>query len=240
MKVSVNPEIKPLGDSALTVFFEDIIDRETNQLVNNFFQYLSHLKAPFIFDLIPAYRSLTIRYDTLQVLTGIESSIGAFDFMRQWAAERLKEAPDVLNENRRKLKIPVCYATSFGTDLSKMAQSYRIEIDEIISLHTATQYHVYMIGFLPGFPYMGTVPERLRFPRKATPEAVTAGSVGIAGMQTGIYPVHSPGGWQIIGKTPMKIFDKKNPEPVFFHPGDEVSFYSITEDEFKNYQGGYS
>ena len=108
--------------------------------------------------------------------------------------------------------------------------------DEIVRLHTERIYKVYMIGFLPGFAYMGEVDERIAMPRKQQPRTnVEAGSVGIAGIQTGIYPLTSPGGWQIIGKTPMKLFDKEKEDAVLLQPGDEINFYSITENEFANY-----
>ena len=117
-----------------------------------------------------------------------------------------------------------------------MATQKNIPVEEIIQLHTATIYHVYMIGFLPGFAYMGKVNQKIASPRRSQPRtSVAAGSVGIAGEQTGIYPLTSPGGWNIIGRTPIKIFDAGKEDAALFQPGDEVSFYSITEDEFENY-----
>ena len=236
MKLSSLPVIKGLGDSALTAFFGDSIDPEINKRVLSFFKYLKKLNAPFVYDLIPAYSSLTICYDPCHVNEGIEPEIGAFRFMQLWTMAMLEAAPDPENTPHREMKIPVCYSSFYGKDLKEMSEKHSLTIEEIVALHTTSVYRVFMIGFLPGFPYMGTVNERIRFPRKSTPRSVVdAGSIGIAGLQTGIYPINSPGGWQIIGRTPVKLFNKMNTEPVLFEPGDEVSFYSITEDEFANY-----
>jgi inhibitor of KinA len=130
----------------------------------------------------------------------------------------------------------VCYGEKYAWDINEIAKEKSIPVDEIIRLHTAKKYRVYMIGFLPGFAYMGEVDEKIAIPRKAQPRtSVEGGSVGIAGMQTGIYPIDSPGGWQIIGKTPLKLFDKERDDPVLLKPGDEIEFYSITENEFSIY-----
>jgi inhibitor of KinA len=137
----------------------------------------------------------------------------------------------------RTLKIPVCYEAAFAPDLAELATEKNLTTDEVIRLHTNTVYRVYMIGFLPGFPYMGKVDGRMATPRRSSPRtSIPAGSVGIAGEQTGIYPLSSPGGWNIIGRTPIRLFDKDRPEPVLLQPGDAVQFYSITEDEFNDQQ----
>jgi inhibitor of KinA len=121
-----------------------------------------------------------------------------------------------------------------------MAAAKNMTIAEIIQYHSSKIYRVYMIGFLPGFPYMGVLNEKISMPRKEKPVKVKAGSVGIAGIQTGIYPFDSPGGWQIIGKTPLKLFDVKKDQPAYLKPGDLVQFDSITRDEFENYKDGNS
>jgi inhibitor of KinA len=136
------------------------------------------------------------------------------------------------------MRIPVCYAKTFAPDLEDLALQNKISQEEVIRIHTSATYRVYMIGFLPGFAYMGRVDERIVTPRRSQPRTmVPAGSVGIAGEQTGIYPFASPGGWNIIGQTPVALFDVKRKQPVLLQPGDEVTFYSITEHEFTNYQG---
>ena len=148
----------------------------------------------------------------------------------------MEEDMEISSLPSRKIKIPVCYAEKYALDINEISKEKKLPVDEIIRLHTAKKYRVYMIGFLPGFAYMGEVDEQIAIPRKAQPRTkVEAGSVGIAGMQTGIYPLNSPGGWQIIGKTPVKLFNKEKDDPVLLQPGDEIEFYSITKDEFTNY-----
>ena len=148
----------------------------------------------------------------------------------------LTEDIEIFSLPSRKIKIPVCFAEKYALDIDHISKEKKLPVSEIIRLHTAKKYRIYMIGFLPGFPYMGEVDGRIAMPRKAQPQTkVEAGSVGIAGMQTGIYPLDSPGGWQIIGKTPLQLFNKEKDDPVLLRPGDEIEFYPITEDEFTNY-----
>ena len=149
----------------------------------------------------------------------------------------IEEDIEISSLPSRNIKIPVCYSAKYALDLQEISKQKNLATDEIVRLHTTKKYRVYMIGFLPGFAYMGEVDEAIAFPRKAQPrKIVEAGSVGIAGSQTGIYPLDSPGGWQIIGKTPIQIFNKEKADPVLLQPGDEIEFYSITEDEFTNYK----
>ena len=131
------------------------------------------------------------------------------------------------------IRIPVCYEPEFGVDLNIMAASKQMSAEEIIELHIARTYRVYTIGFLPGFSYMAEVDERLITPRKIRPEPVAAGGVGIAGAQTGIYPLNSPGGWHIIGRTPVKQFDAATKELVKLKVGDRVQFYRISREEYE-------
>ena len=135
---------------------------------------------------------------------------------------------------KRSISIPVCYEGTFALDLSLLAHQKNLTVEEVIQIHTKTTYQVYMIGFLPGFAYMGKVDEQIQISRKEKPRTfVAAGSVGIAGEQTGIYPVDSPGGWQVIGKTPIKMFDIAQTNPCYLRPGDEVRFIPITLTEFQ-------
>jgi inhibitor of KinA len=129
--------------------------------------------------------------------------------------------------------IPVCYEEEYGTDLASVAAQKQIPLSVVIDKHTSRTYKVYMIGFLPGFSYMGEVDEQIAVPRKYQPVPVIAGSVGIAGSQTGIYPLNCPGGWQIIGRTPVKPFDSNALQPVKLHAGDHVQFYAISREEFE-------
>ncbi|HYO22394.1 MAG TPA: 5-oxoprolinase subunit PxpB [Flavisolibacter sp.] len=225
--------IFPLGDSALTIHFGNKIDDQANEKVLQLFTLLQHA-SPLIKDVVPAYSSLTVYYDAAVLH---KSKKPAFETIRDMVVPLL-ETERTLTQRGRRLTIPVCYAKKFAMDIEEMATQKNISVEALIETHTAAKYRVYMIGFLPGFAYMGKVHEKLITPRRKQPRTVVpAGSVGIAGEQTGIYPLSSPGGWNIIGRTPLKLFDANRNEPVFFQPGDEVKFYSITEDEFENYQG---
>ena len=228
--------ISLLGDSAILINFENKIDETVNSKVLHLFYKLKEKSLPFVKDIVPAYSSLVIFYDLLIMNnknTVNKISLKIFtDQIKKLIAEDIK----ISSLTSGKIKIPVCYSEKYALDLQHLSKQKGLAPDEIVRLHTTKKYRVYMIGFLPGFAYMGEVDKKIAMPRKAQPRTnVEAGSVGIAGMQTGIYPLDSPGGWQIIGKTPIKLFNKENVDPVLLQPGDEIEFYSITEDEFTNY-----
>ena len=232
----MNPSytISPLGDSALLIHFDNLIDEALNEKVLSIYKTLKTSSLPFV-DVVPAYGSIAVYYDPLKFHAKEQT---AFNTIKELVEPLIttEDSPD--NASPRQIKIPVCYAKKFALDSEELARQRNISTEDIIHLHTATTYRVYMIGFLPGFAYMGRVDMRLATPRMSQPRTfVPAGSVGIAGEQTGIYPLTSPGGWNIIGRTPLKIFDTAKDDAVFFQPGDAVTFYSITEDEFENYQG---
>ena len=229
--------IFPLGDSALTIDFGNRIDEELNKKVLQLFNRLQNF-SPFIKDIIPAYSSLTLYYDVLSLQ---QNEGSAFEAIKKLIEPVLKEENDIGLRKARLVRIPVCYAKQFAPDLEDLVLQKNITKEEIIRLHTTATYRIYMIGFLPGFPYLGKVDERIAVPRRKQPRTmVPAGAVGIAGEQTGIYPLASPGGWNIIGQTPVALFDANRAKAVLLQPGDEVSFYSITEDEFTNYQSRHS
>jgi inhibitor of KinA len=160
----------------------------------------------------------------------------AFEWMKEKAEERLKQPVRADESNQRLIRVPVCYEKEFAPDIIRLAAAKKIETGEVIQLHTSLTYKVFMLGFLPGFAYMGEVSEKIAIPRKSKPVNVKAGSVGIAGKQTGIYPLESPGGWQIIGRTPLQLFDREKEEPSLFRAGDAVQFYSITRNVFEEMQ----
>jgi inhibitor of KinA len=226
--------IFPLSDSALTVDFGNRIDETINENVLRLFKKLQGL-SPHFLDVVPAYSSVTVYYDAV-ALRSKESS--AFERAKKLIEPLLQEEESNIPVQRRQVKIPVCYSEKFAFDLKELSRQKGLSIDEAIRLHMAKTYRVFMIGFLPGFAYMGKVDERIATPRRSQPRtAVPAGAVGIAGEQTGIYPLTSPGGWNIIGRTPLKMFDASKEDAVLLAPGDEVTFYSISDDEFENYQG---
>ena len=225
--------IFPLGDSALTMDFGNIISEDINKKVLQIFHHLKTIADKNILDLVPAYSSLTVYYD-VAFLHQPEKT--AFESITEILEELLSKNLELPEKPNNYFEIPVCYSKKFAIDIDHLSEHNHLPAEEIIQLHTSKIYKVYMLGFLPGFTYMGEVDDRISIARKTTPIKLPQGAVGIAGKQTGIYPLESPGGWQIIGRTPMKIFRKENSCPVLFYPGDEVKFYSISEDEFENYQ----
>lgn len=227
--------IFPLGDSALTIQFGEVISVSLNKKVLAIAQALKDTAIAGIRDIVPAYSSLTIHYDVI-TLVKKDQNTPAFVTVKNKVELLLLSLQENFKEASRRFKIPVCYATKYGWDLADIANQINLSVEEIIKLHTSVTYRVYMVGFLPGFAYMGEVDKRIAVPRKREPRLqIGEGYVGIAGNQTGIYPLPSPGGWQIIGRTPIKLFDKSKENPVLFRAGDLVEFFSITENEFKNY-----
>lgn len=186
-------------------------------------------------DCLVAYSSLTVLYNPVIIKKYYKPGTTVF----AWVADRLQEAFDKALQSttgtRDVIRIPVCYEEPYAPDLANLARQQQLTEQEVIKLHTSRVYNVYMIGFLPGFSYMGEVNEQIAVPRKQHPTQVKAGSVGIAGSQTGIYPLNSPGGWQIIGRTPLRLFEPFVPEPVKLQAGDKVQFYSISKQEFAAY-----
>jgi inhibitor of KinA len=228
--------IFPLGDSALTVDFGNIMNRSINEKVIALFHLLQRTSIEGVLDIIPAYSSLTVCYDIMRVHKP-DPEKTVFETLAERIEHLTAKEGLTVNQAIRKLKVPVCYGGKYGPDLEMLAKQKSLSDSEVIQIHTSDIYYVYMVGFLPGFAYMGEVDERISLPRRREPRTrVPAGAVGIAGKQTGIYPMDSPGGWQIIGQTPMALFDKEKKEPVLFQAGDEVSFYSISEYEFEHYQ----
>ena len=232
----MNYSFLPLGDSACTVVFGNRMEVAISENVLSLFRSLQARRVTFITDVVPAYASLTVFYDPVEVLHVVEGNQTSFEFVRNYLTNYITGLEMADRPESRQHKIPVCYCPRFAPDLEAMEAALKMPSSQIIQLHAAKTYRVYMIGFQPGFAYMGEVDEKIVFPRKEKPaRRVAAGSVGIAGKQTGIYPFDSPGGWSIIGRTPVKIFNKAVTTPVLLEPGDLVTFYSITENEFANY-----
>jgi inhibitor of KinA len=226
-------KIFALGDGALIVDFGNIIDELLNKLVHAVFYQLQKDPVPGMIEALPAYSSLTIYYD-IPFIRKISGQKTAFEWMTEKINEYLSRERIEVQDNKTFIRIPVCYESGYETDLNFIAMQNKISVEEIIHLHLSKTYRVYMLGFLPGFAYMGMVDEKIATSRKQFPAPVEAGSIGLAGRQTGIYPLNSPGGWQIIGRTPLKLFNKEKENPVLFKSGDSVQFYSITKDEFEN------
>lgn len=184
-------------------------------------------------DIIPAYCTITIVYNPLHFLSN-QSGAPPFELVKKEVEGALNQKLPWENCPTKHHQVPVCYHQSLAPDLAHIAQAKSLSIDDVINHHHSVTYRVYMIGFLPGFPYMATVDEAIATPRHATPRTmVPAGSVGVAGHQTGIYPSVSPGGWQLIGQTPVQLFNAHQQQPSLFQPGDLVSFYPISLTTFR-------
>jgi inhibitor of KinA len=223
-----------LGDTAITIDFGNCIDEAINREVIARYYEFSRQPFPGMIEAVPAYSSLTIYYD----LTDIKKKTAggpAFNWVKEQVEKRLAQPVIDLAPTNRVVRIPVCYEKEFAHDSSHLASAKNISIEELIQLHSSKNYKVYMLGFLPGFPYMGEVDPKIAMPRKPQPVNVAAGSVGIAGRQTGIYPLNSPGGWQIIGRTPLKLFSTEGSGSTLLQTGDIVQFYRISKDEFENH-----
>jgi inhibitor of KinA len=224
-----------LGDNAITVDFGNIIDAQINrEVIYRFHQLVQH-PLPGMIEVVPAYSSLTVYYDIIKLRKLVAPGKSAYEKMKNEIAFFLKEPLNIIEDDVALIRIPVCYEKEFATDIDKIAEVKRISTEEIIKIHTSKKYKIYMMGFLPGFAYMGEVDESIAMPRKTQPVETHSGSVGIAGKQTGIYPFNSPGGWQIIGRTPLKLFDANRKIPSLLKAGDSIQFYSITKHEFENY-----
>ena len=212
-----------MGDRGLLVEMGDEISRQINQKVRALFIGLAGRDLKGIKELVPGYRSLMVVYDPL---------ISSLSSMKSQIVDIWNTVDDAQLPSPRIVEIPVAYGDEFGPDLEWVAHYLKMTPQEVIRLHTQPTYQVYMIGFMPGYPYMGEVVDSLVTPRRETPRThVIQGSVGIAQKQTGIYPVTSPGGWQIIGRTPIRLFDPQKNPPSFLGMGDRVNFYSITAKE---------
>lgn len=212
----MKPRLLPLGDSALLIQLGDEIDPALNRQVHAFERRLRADRLPGVIESVPAYASILVHYDPLQLNLRQVS---------EWAATEAEVAETETASNPRTIEVPVRYGGADGPDLDSIAKRHGISVDEVIRIHTSRDYIVYMMGFTPGFPYMGRLDEAIATPRLETPRTlVPAGSVGIAGAQTGIYPIDSPGGWRILGRTSLRLLDPDAEQPFLFSPGDTVRF----------------
>ena len=217
-----------MGDRALLVELGDDVDLKTNNRVRELFVSIKTAPLEGVLETIPSYRSLLLIFDPLKTTLSLLQN-------------RIQQLLQTLDPSQlpdpRKIEIPVVYGSEYGPDLEWVAGYHGITPDEVIRLHTAHAYHVYMIGFMPGFPYMGELPKTLITPRRETPRTVVPrGSVALAQAQTGIYSTQSPGGWQIIGRTPLMLFDSERWPPALLEMGDLVKFFAIDEEEMANWE----
>jgi inhibitor of KinA len=217
--------VVPAGDSVLCVEFEERIDPSVNARAITLAGRLRAAALSGVRDIVPTYRSVSVAFDPLR--TDFDALVARIE--QEAAGLTADVAP-----GREAIRVPVWYGGDFGPDLAAVAAFGGVTEDEVIALHTATVYRVFMLGFVPGFAYLGIVDARIAVPRHSTPRMrVPAGSVGIAGVQTGIYPAETPGGWQLIGRTPIKPFDPAREQPFLMMAGDAVQFYPIDRREYE-------
>ena len=212
------------GDKGLVVEFGNEISEPVNEKVRGLYLAIQKSQMPGIYELIPTYRSLLIQYNPLEIeidsliekLSEIEKDLGAIDLPKP-----------------RIVEIPTIYGGEFGEDLGFVAEHNGLSEDQVIKMHSSIDYRIYMLGFTPGFSYLGGMSEKIAAPRLKTPRTkIPGGSVGIAGKQTGIYPMESPGGWQLIGRTPVKLYDPSSETPIILQAGDYIRFIPIDKDEY--------
>ena len=221
------PRIYNIHDQAITIEFAAEINEATNMQVIALQHAIESNPFKGFIECVPAYGTLTVYFNEHVSASGVRSLLSDLS---------AKVSNISLATEGKQISIPVCYDPSLGMDLPWVSSHLNLSVDEIISLHTSVVYRVYMIGFIPGFPYMGTLPEQLEVPRKQTPSLkIPMGSVAIAGKQTGIYPAEVPGGWQVIGRTPLKMFDPTKSPCSFLNAGDIVQFKPITLETFNQY-----
>lgn len=220
----MTPVFKQSGDSALTVYFENKIDPAVNRQVCTLCDSLKEKQIKGVTELLPTFNALTVFYDPFKISSSslerkIKKRLGGFNGSK--------------STSKRVFVIPVCYDDEFALDIQNVCEHNSLTKNEVINIHSSSDYLIYMLGFLPGFAYLGGLDERLHTPRLKSPRTeIPSGSVGIGGNQTGMYPLASPGGWQIIGKTPLRLFDAQRENPIFYSAGDYIRFKPISRAEF--------
>ena len=219
-------QVRSFGEQAILITWPNRVDEN---ILDDIIAFGTHLQQKVLksaeWEFVPAYNSLTLINNHTEVALEQYQEL----LMQAYATKSKKKA-----YKRTLWKLPVCYDPAFGIDLEEVAEALDTSPDEVIRLHTQHTFIVYGIGFLPGFMYLGGLPKALEVPRKSTPRLeVPKGSVGLAGKQTGIYPQQSPGGWNIIGKCPIPIFNVEKEQPCFVRVGDRIQFYAISKAEYK-------
>ncbi|URN95117.1 MAG: 5-oxoprolinase subunit PxpB [Candidatus Pristimantibacillus lignocellulolyticus] len=227
----------PLGEKAVIIRLGHEINEQTHYIVMNLLKYLESEPLDAVIEYVPAYCSITVHYNPLIMKAtsrNIESASRAMQRQLEQCIERFeKRESEVDYSEHRVIEIPVCYGGAYGPDLFDVARFNDMTTEDVVHIHCGKSYLVHMLGFAPGFPYLGGMDKRIATPRKAIPRTrIIAGSVGIAGEQTGIYPVSTPGGWRIIGRTPLRMFNPLDNVPTLVQAGDWIKFIPITEEQF--------
>lgn len=223
--MSQYPRILPAGDCAVIVEFANVIDEKINNVIRNYVRNLKEKKGNGIQEIIPTFRSVLVQYDPRFI---------QYDALLSDLNEILDMQGEMEEEAKRIIEIPVCYEGEYAPDIEFVAEHAGLSVEEVIQIHSSKDYLIYMLGFQPGFPYLGGLDSRIFTPRLAEPRIkLRAGSVGIGGEQTGFYPLESPGGWQLIGTTPVKAYNPNKENPIPYEAGDYIRFIPISEEQFK-------
>ena len=224
--------LSPLGDRAVLIRLGDAISEETHRLVRAVAARLTSRTVPAMIELVPAFTSVTVHYNPANVPNEDQGSSPYTRFAESISAALAELAVESL-PSPRAVEIPVAYGGEYGPDLEEVARLHEISTDDVVRLHSGATYRVYMLGFAPGFAYLGGLPEAIATPRRPEPRtAVPAGTVGIGGSQTGVYPLTLPGGWRLIGRTPARLFDVRRESPTLLAVGDAVTFRPIEPNEY--------
>lgn len=218
-------DFMPAGDRAMVVQFGDAIDEKTNRQVQLLAKWIEKQRTEGVQEVLPTFRSLTVFYDPEKTdYHTLKATLRRADFSESGGSSMEK----------RIVEIPCCYGGTFGEDLPAMEELTGLSSSEIVQIHSGTDYLVYMLGFLPGFVYLGGLDERIHAPRLSTPRVkIPAGAVGIGGSQTGVYPLDSPGGWRLIGATPLRMYDPEREQPFLCNAGDYIRFCPIDEAQYR-------
>lgn len=227
-KSKFNAKVSQISETAALVEFGMKISEDINKQVRTFCTYLDEKPFYGMVEYVPAFTSVSVIYNPLDM-----KSEAPYEVVKTILENIISKLDFSLGDEEHIVEIPVCYGGEFGQDIEEVAKINNITVDEVIKIHSEAKYLVYMIGFAPGFPYLGGMSEKIAAPRRESPRtAIPAGSVGIAGMQTGVYPIETPGGWQLIGRTPLKLFDLKRNSKSLLKAGDIVKFYPISYEEY--------
>ncbi|EIJ82214.1 KipI [Bacillus methanolicus PB1] len=226
--------LQPLGDNAVIIELGEDINIETQQIIKMIASLLDNNPPEWMIEYIPAFTTATIFYDPFKITNLLNNEILPYDYVCGQLQQLLAGLKADKTIKPRVVKIPVCYGGEFGPDLEYVASFNGLTTEEVINIHSSGDYLVYMIGFAPGFPYIGGMSEKIATPRRETPRLkIPSGSVGIAGKQTGVYTIETPGGWQLIGRTPLKLFRPDEEPPSLLMTGDKIKFVPISYNVYK-------
>ncbi|WP_052504549.1 5-oxoprolinase subunit PxpB [Rossellomorea aquimaris] len=233
----MNYSLRPLGDHAIVIQLGKSIQQETHEMVKAVTTFFENLTIDWLVELIPAFTTVTLYYDPIKIIESHKpfQNTLPYTIVCSEIEQLLSKLTTLEQSDARIVDIPVCYGGEFGPDLEEVANHNHMSTEDVIEKHTNGDYLVYMIGFAPGFPYIGGMSPEIATPRRESPRLkIPAGSVGIAGEQTGVYPIETPGGWQLIGRTPLKLFKPNDDDsPSLLKAGDRIRFTPISLEEYK-------